>query len=94
MSKHHAVREDIKLRIAEVRDDVMKEPTLSVGEKKEVRERESVCLRACVCVGESVCEGEGESVRGVCERVCKYPVSISSTPSLTTLYCTMSNLIF
>ena len=38
MSKHHAFREDIKLRIAEVRDDVMKEPTLSVGEKKEVSE--------------------------------------------------------
>ena len=36
MSKHHAVREEIKLRIAEVRDDVMKEPTLSVSEKKEI----------------------------------------------------------
>ena len=36
MSKLHAVREDVKLRIAEVRDDVMKEPTLSIGEKKEV----------------------------------------------------------
>ena len=37
MSKLHAVREDVKLRIAEVRDDVMKEPTLSIGEKKEVQ---------------------------------------------------------
>ena len=37
MSKQHAVREDVKLRIAEVRDDVMKEPTLSIGDKKEVR---------------------------------------------------------
>ena len=36
ISKHHAVSEDIKLRIAEVRDDVMKEPTLSISEKKEV----------------------------------------------------------
>jgi hypothetical protein len=36
LSKHHGVQEDIKLRIAEVRDDVTKEPTLSVGAKKEV----------------------------------------------------------
>ena len=66
MSKHHAVREDIKLRIAEVRDDVMKEPTLSVGEKKEVRE--SVCERESVFVGERVC------VVCVRERVCAWCV--------------------
>jgi hypothetical protein len=36
LSKNHGVQEDIKLRIAEVRDDVTKEPTLSVGAKKEV----------------------------------------------------------
>ena len=36
MSKQHAFKEDIKLRIAEVRDEVMKEPTLSISDKKEV----------------------------------------------------------
>ena len=44
MSKQHAFKEDIKLRIAEVRDEVMKEPTLSISEKKEV----PTCLPASI----------------------------------------------
>ena len=35
ISKEHGIREDIKLRIAEVRDDIIKEPTLTTSEKKE-----------------------------------------------------------
>ena len=35
VSKEHGIREDVKLRIAEVRDDVIKEPTLTTSEKKE-----------------------------------------------------------
>jgi hypothetical protein len=35
IAKKHGIREDIKLRIMEFRDDVIREPTLTVSERKE-----------------------------------------------------------
>jgi hypothetical protein len=36
MSKKYAFHEEVKLRIREARDDITKEPTLSISETKEI----------------------------------------------------------